>query len=84
MPTVFIQKGYRFFFYSVDLNERIHIHIEKSDRHAKYWLQPLELAINGGFRDHELSEIERIINRHSGDIVARWEEEQRKRDNRHR
>lgn len=80
MPTVFIQKGYRFFFYAADLDEPIHVHISKAGKQAKIWVQPIRVARDGGFRDHELNEIKRIINRYRGEIVACWEEEQRKRD----
>ena len=82
MPTVFIHKGYRFFFYAADLDEPMHVHVEKSGKHAKFWLQPIRIALNGGFREHELNEIERIINRRSDDISTRWQEEQSKRENR--
>jgi hypothetical protein len=82
MPTVFIQKGYRFFFYAADLDEPIHVHIEKSGKHAKFWVQSVLLAMNGGFREHELNEIERIIDRRAGEIIARWHKEQGKREDR--
>ncbi|MCE7984802.1 MAG: DUF4160 domain-containing protein [Caldilinea sp. CFX5] len=36
MPTVFVQKGYRFFFYSSDLDEPIHVHVSKSSKQAKF------------------------------------------------
>ena len=82
MPTVFIQKGYRFFFYTADLDEPIHVHVEKSGKNAKFWVHSIGMAMNGGFREHELNEIKRIINRHANEIIARWHEEQSKRDER--
>ena len=36
MPTVIQIKGYRFFFFSNERNEPIHIHIEKADSYAKF------------------------------------------------
>ena len=49
MPTVLILKGYRFFFVSLDRGEPVHIHIEKEDAYAKFWLKPIRLAISKGF-----------------------------------
>ena len=52
MPRVFSYKGYRFFFFSKENNEPIHIHIEKDDKYAKFWINPIELAKNVKFRSH--------------------------------
>lgn len=41
MPTVLKIGGYRFFFYSNEGNEPPHIHVEKSDSLAKFWLDPV-------------------------------------------
>jgi hypothetical protein len=40
MPTVFEAYGYRFFFYSNENNEPIHIHVSKAGAEAKYWMIP--------------------------------------------
>ena len=42
MPTVFRERGFRFFFYSNQGSPRepIHIHVEKNDVEAKFWLHP--------------------------------------------
>jgi hypothetical protein len=55
MPTVLRVDGYRFFFYSLENNEPAHIHVERGDNAAKYWLNPVGLAMNDGFRSHELT-----------------------------
>jgi hypothetical protein len=65
MPTVLREKGYGFFFYMADQYEPPHIHVAKQANAAKFWLDPLELAFNDGFREHELSEIRRIIKAHT-------------------
>ena len=38
MPTILLIDGWRFFFYSNEGNEPIHIHCKKGDRERKYWL----------------------------------------------
>jgi hypothetical protein len=74
MPTVLIVKGYRFFFFSLDRGEPLHIHVEKDDSYAKFWLRPVALARSRGFRDHELGEIRRIIETHQGLFEEKWHE----------
>ncbi|MFZ4658605.1 MAG: DUF4160 domain-containing protein [Caldilineaceae bacterium] len=81
MPTIFREKGYRFFFYEADLVEPMHVHIVKSGKTAKFWIMPLSVAVRGGFRNHELNDIEDIIKEHYNEIVAAWNEEKDKRDN---
>ena len=72
MPTVFREKGYRFFFYMADQYEPPHIHVAKQDDTAKFWLDPLEMAFNDRFRDHELREIQHIIAAHLDELLAAW------------
>jgi|ERR1035437_163179 hypothetical protein len=72
MPTVLREKGFRFFFYMADRYEPPHIHVSKEQNAAKFWLDPLELAFNDGFRDHELSDILRIIEAHMDELFATW------------
>lgn len=38
MPTILLIDGWRFFFYSNEGNEPIHIHCQKGGRECKYWL----------------------------------------------
>lgn len=42
MPVVFRERGFRFFFYSNEGSPRepVHIHVEKDDVEAKFWLNP--------------------------------------------
>ena len=72
MPTVFREKGYRFFFFMADRYEPPHIHIQKESDAAKFWLDPLELSFNDGFKNHELGEIRRIIEAHMDELLAAW------------
>lgn len=82
MPVVLRVKGYRFWFYEADLDEPPHVHVGKSGNEAKYWLTPIARAKSRGFRDHELNEIERVLEEYQDDINKAWQKEQKKRGNR--
>jgi hypothetical protein len=82
MPVVLRIKGYKFWFYEVDLDEPPHVHVGKGGKEAKYWIDPIAPARAGRFREHELNEIERIITQHRTDLLEAWRKEQRKRVNR--
>ncbi len=43
MPTVLRAGPYRFFFFAGDGDEPLHIHIERDDKIAKFWLDPIRL-----------------------------------------
>ncbi len=38
MPAILFVKGWKFFFFSNEGNEPIHIHVQKGERSCKYWL----------------------------------------------
>ena len=44
MPTVLRSGPYRFYFYSHEPNEPPHVHVDRDDLSAKFWLQPVGLA----------------------------------------
>jgi len=57
-PTVFREKGYRFFFFSRE-ESRKHVHVMSGDGEAKFWIEPdIELANNYGYSRQQLKEIE--------------------------
>jgi hypothetical protein len=72
MPTVFSSGPYRFFFYSGDRDEPIHVHVEREDMIAKYWLDPIRLQISGGFSRIELRRIQSIIEKNYQTLVEAW------------
>ena len=53
MPTVLRDGPYRFHFYSREPGEPPHIHVERDDHEAEYWLTPVRLAANHGFPGHD-------------------------------
>ena len=72
MPTILRTGPYRFYFYSHEPNEPRHVHVDRDDLSAKFWLEPVALARNLGFSPKELGRIQRIINRHRADLVEAW------------
>jgi hypothetical protein len=72
MPTVLRELGFRFFFYSNENNEPIHIHIEKGDATAKIWLQPIEIENNYGFSNREMNQILKIITENQLNFIQFW------------
>ena len=54
MPVVLFVNGFRFFFFSNENDEPVHIHVEKGDAAAKFWLNAFELEYNFGFSSREL------------------------------
>jgi hypothetical protein len=74
MPTVFIINGFRFFFYSNENDEPVHVHIEKAEDSAKFWLSPVALEYNYGFNSAELKQIENIIRQNSDKLILKWNE----------
>ena len=72
MPTVFRFGPYRFFFYAGDRGEPIHIHVERDEKVAKFWVDPCHLENSGGFTRLELSKIQKIVTEHQNTIVEVW------------
>ena len=74
MPTIFKIGPYRFFFYSSDKNEAIHVHIERDNMVAKYWIDPIRLHDSGGFNRNELVKIQKMIEVNLPKLVEAWNE----------
>jgi hypothetical protein len=60
MPTILRIGRYRLYFFSNEGREPAHTHVKAGGDEAKFWLEPVALAANYGFRAHELNRIERI------------------------
>lgn len=72
MPTILKSGPYRFFFYAGDRDEPRHMHVERDDKVAKFWLEPVSLAQGGGFGRMELGRIESLIERYHSRLVEAW------------
>ncbi len=78
-PSVFREKGYRFYFLSNE-EDRIHIHVTCESGEAKFWLEPIvSLAMYHKLNQKKLSEIQGIIEEHKDEIVQSWQKHFSKR-----
>jgi hypothetical protein len=74
MPTVLRIGPYRFFFYAGDRDEPAHVHVERDDRVAKFWLDPIRLERSGGFSGSEINRLEKLIAQHDEELINHWNE----------
>ncbi len=74
MPTVLTVGPYTFVFFSSDRGEPLHIHVKRDQLIVKFWLEPVELAKNLGFADHEVHRIERLVTEHRELLREAWHE----------
>lgn len=72
MPTVLRVGLYRFFFYAGDRDEFAHVHVERDDRIAKFWLDPVRLQNNKGFARREIGRIRKLVNKHQHELIEAW------------
>lgn len=72
MPTVFKAGPYSFIFFSSDRGEPIHIHVKRDRLLAKYWLDPIVLEKNRGFKEHELGQIAKLVAEHQSSLLEAW------------
>ena len=74
MPTVLRVGPYRFYFYAGDRDEPPHVHVEREDKIARFWLDPLRLQSSGGFSRTEIGRIQGLVREHREEIVEAWNE----------
>jgi hypothetical protein len=74
MPTVLRVRQFRFFFFTNEGNEPIHIHVESDDKYAKFWLDPVQLAKSVGYGAKELNEIRKLVLENLNLFKERWYE----------
>lgn len=72
MPTVLRDGPYRFYFYSNERNEPPHVHIDRDDLSAKFWLDPVRMAGNHGFNAKELLTIQSVVTENQRQFLEDW------------
>ena len=79
MPTVATIQGFRFFFYSEEGTENPHIHVEKDNYEAKFWLLPVKQAKNWGFPTHDLKTARELVEANQALFLAKYHEHHAKK-----
>lgn len=72
MPTLLRWNGYRFYFYSNEGYEPAHVHVDKDECSAKFWLNPVSLATNYDFSDNEVNLLLKKVMEHQKDFYDSW------------
>ena len=71
MPTIVID-GYKFRFYSSDINEPPHVHIIRDSSVAKIWLLPVRVEYNRGYNRPTLNRVVRLTRQHQERLLEAW------------
>jgi hypothetical protein len=74
MPTVLRLGPYRFFFYAGDRDEPPHVHVERDNNKAKFWLETVRLQNSGGFSRTEINRIQKTVEENQEDLLRSWNE----------
>ena len=74
MPTVLRSGPYRLYFYSHEPNEPPHVHVDRYDQSAKFWIDPVALAVNFGFSRVELGRVEATVIVNQATLLEAWHE----------
>jgi hypothetical protein len=61
MPTILQDGPYRVFFHAGDADEPPHVHVERDDKIAKFWLEPVRLEKSGRFGRMEIDRLQRLV-----------------------
>ena len=60
------------YFHSHEPNEPPHVHVDRDDQSAKFWLKPLALVRNFGFSPVELRRIQRMLKENEETLLEKW------------
>ena len=75
MPTLLLVNGLRFFFYSNENNEPIHVHVTKGSANGKIWLEPaMQVDFLIGFSNAEEKDILDVVNSNLEQFKKKWNE----------
>jgi len=78
MPTILLLNGWRFYFYANENNEPVHIHVQKAEMEAKFWLREdifdIEEAYSYQMSSKDLREVRKIIFDHFDYFIKEWNE----------
>lgn len=76
MPTILFINGWRFFFYSNEGNEPIHIHVQKAELEAKFWIRidarEIDEAFSYNLSPADKREVKKLIYLNLDYIIEKW------------
>jgi Domain of unknown function (DUF4160) len=72
MPTLLRVGPYRFYFYSHEVNEPPHVHVDRDALSAKFWMNPVALAHNFGFNARELRKLQSLVIEQRLEFLEAW------------
>ena len=62
------------YFHSHEPNEPAHVHVDRDDQSAKFWLDPVALARNLGFGPVELRRVHWLVVENRSLCLEKWHE----------
>jgi hypothetical protein len=62
------------FFYAGDRDEPPHVHVERDDCEAKFWLDPVRIARSQGFAAKEINRIVELVVENQQLLLDGWNE----------
>ena len=74
MPTLLEVEGFRFFFFSHEPHEPSHVHVERGEGRAKFWLWPVELVYARDVPRAEVRRARELTVEHADEFRRRWAE----------
>ncbi len=74
MPTVLRIGSYRFHLYANDRREPPHVHMERGDATAKFWLNPVRFQRGRGFGRRETNRLQDMVEAHHERLLRSWNE----------
>ena len=72
VPTIKRIGPYRVYFHSHEPHEPPHVHADRENFSAKFWLSPVNLARNLGFSPVELRKIRGVVIEHQSEFLEAW------------
>lgn len=72
MPVILRVGPYRFFFYSHEPNEPPHVHIDRDNLSAKFWIKTPALARNLGYSAKELNKLLKLVQDNQQHLLEAW------------
>ncbi len=73
MPLVFRERGFRFFFYSLE-HPPMHVHAQNADGECKFEIKPVRFVVNRGMKEKDVRTADELIREHEDLIARTWKE----------